>query len=331
MNLYPSFTKLNILLAKVQESPGTKQATLTDDDFVTVGDDFALDFKEDFKEQNLAQGILGQPQRIKGVQTIDVKVNMPVIPIKYTEYPSTLPNITNFLRCAGMKYSQANPAIHTFVPSSDEDGDYKDMTLWGYTGNKTTGRCMKTMVHSVMFDCKLAWTIGEAMMAEFTGKGVPDGIPESPSEYPFGHSEPPLLSLVPPAFLKATSLSVLGSDYSILKGELTIGNQIELIKHPGEISGFKRAVIKGRTSTFSLSVYQNSGEADPIADMDGEVIDALLLKFGAIGAEIQISSSKAAFHDVKNGKDGDLNTHEIAGYFVDNDFAIDIGTITSPY
>jgi hypothetical protein len=324
MNQYPSFSKLNVLLAKIQESLGTKQAALVADDFVTVGEDFSLDFKEDFKEQGLAQGIFGQPRRIRGVQTIDVKVSMPVIPVP-SDYPVVEPNIGDFLKCAGHKYELVEPYLNRYTPSSDIDANWKDMTLWGYTGNKSNGKTIITKVHSVMFDCKLAWTIGEAMMAEFTGKGVPDGIP-APGNYVSGTL--PLLSVVPPAFLKTTNLLVLGSDYSVLKGELAFGNQIELIKNPADETGFLRATIKSRIATFSMTVYQNAGETDPIADMDGEVVDDMLLTFGASTAEIEIASSSAAFHDVKSGKDGDLNTHEISGYFVNNDYMLNFGNST---
>lgn len=314
----PSFSKLNVLLGKVQSALGTKQSSLTSSDFRTVGEDFSLDYVNDFKEQSLAQGIFGQPQKIKGVQSIDVKVTLPVIP---TGGAST-PNVHDFLRCCGMAYTLSTYE-HQYAPSSAIATDWKDMTLWGYTGDKTAGQSQLTKAHSVMFDSKLSWAIGEALMAEFTGKGVPDGVP-APASYVSGTLA--LLSDVPPAFLKSTYLSIVGEDYCVLKGELNFGNQIELVKCTSDASGFIRSTIKGRTTSFAMTVYQDIAAANPLSDMDGEVLDELKIRWGVTdGSLIEIgSTAKAQITSVKNGKDGDLNTYELAGYFVDNDWYLHI-------
>jgi hypothetical protein len=311
MALYPSFSKLNVLLGKVQASLGTKQASLINTDLRTVGEDFSLDYVRDFKEQGLAQGIFGQPQKIKGMASVDAKVTLPIIPTGST----TVPDVHDFLTCCGMAYALVGNE-HTYSPSSDVETDWKDMTLWGYTGDKAAARSLLTKAHSFMFDLKLSWTIGEAMMAEFTGKGVPDGIP-APGTYPASLG---LISTVPPAFLKSTSLNILGGTYCVLKGEITMGNQIELVKCPSADDGFLRTTIKSRISAFALTCYQDMGNEDPLAEMDAETIDALLLTFGVAGSRISVESNSAQITACKNGKDGDLNTHEISGYFLNNNW-----------
>lgn len=308
--MQPSFSKLNVLLGKLQSALGTKQSSLANTDFRTVGDDFALNYKPEFREQALAQGIFGQPSMIKSMASVEASVKLPVIPTGST----ATPNIHDFLLSCGLKYS-LSLNTHTYEPSSAIDTYWKDMTLWAYTGNKTAASSLLTKAHSIMFDLKLSWEIGAAMMAEFTGKGTPDGVPTAAS---YVSGDLALLSTVPPAFLKSTELTILGGTYCVLKGEITLGNQIEMIKCPSDDSGFIRSTIKSRKSTFSITCYQDMGNEDPLNEMDDETIGDIQLTFGVAGSRLGVGSSSAQITNCQNGVDGDLNTHEISGYFVNN-------------
>lgn len=176
MSMSASFSKLNVLLAKTQASLGTHQTGLDSSSFVTVDDNFTMDFKQEFTEPNLAQGIFGQPQSVAGTQSVDVKVTLPVIPTGST----TPANVDAFLTCSGLSKGLVGNAF-TYSPSSAYQTDWKDMTLWSYSGDHTNTNSLLTKTHSVMFDCKISGELGKPCTFEFTGKGPSDGTPTGAS------------------------------------------------------------------------------------------------------------------------------------------------------
>jgi hypothetical protein len=318
----PSFQKLNLLLGKVQSALGTKQSSLTLSDQRAVEDNFSLDYNPEFEGQNLAQGIFGQPQDVKGTAPIDVKISMPVVPSGTT----TAPNVADLLKCCGL--AQTGPATNmfTYTPSSLITA-WSDMTLWGYTGDKTTGNSLLTKVHSVMLNCKLSGELGKPFIAEFTGKGVPDGYPAAASYNATGSIT--LLSTITPAVIKSTTATIVGlTALHILKFEVDIGNVVELVKSPSDDSGFIRAIITNRLSKWSCTVLQDAvSTTNPIVQMNTPTLGLLDFIFGTAGARIEVASaaSKCMCTKVKQSVDAGLNTFDLSGTFVDNDYTIKIG------
>jgi hypothetical protein len=314
-----SYQKMNVLLGKVQSALGTKQSSLAYGDFRTIDDTFELTYNAEMIEQNLAQGFFGQPQTIKGMQSVDCKVSMPIIPTGST----TAPNVHDFMTCCGMKAELATN-LRTYTPSSDVATDWKDMTLWGYSGSKVTSESLLTKAHSVMFDAELAFELGKPALATFTGKGVPDGKPDS-ATYVSGTLA--VLSGAVPAVLKATTMTVCGYSLNILKANVKIGNDVQLIKSASDNSGYLQSMIAGRKSTWSATVYEETPASKNVFDLlDGQTLGLFQMTFGTAGSRITVASTaaKCEITSVKTGNDAGINTWEVSGSFIDNDFAIKI-------
>ena len=313
-----AYQKMNVLLGKLQSALGTKQSSLAFGDFRTIDDTFELSYKQEMVEQALAQGFFGQPQHIKGMASIDAKISMPIIPTG----SATEPNVSEFLKCCGMSYALAT-AKHTYAPSSDIATDYKDMTLWGYSGSKVSGESLLTKAHSVMFDLELALELGKPAQCVFTGKGVPDGKPDAAS-YVSGTLA--VLAGAVPAVVKSTTATIDGYSLNILKANVKLGNDVQLIKSMSDASGYLQAMITGRKSTFTATVYEETPASKNVFDLlDGQTLGNFAMTFGTAGSRITVASTgKTELVDVKPGNDNGINTWEITGSFVDNSWSLAI-------
>jgi hypothetical protein len=318
--IVPTFQKLNLLLCKAQSVVGTKESSLVYTDFITVDDTFSLDYKKDFTEQGLVQGIFGNPQSVPGSSSVDVKITMPITPTGAV----TVPTIKPLLDATGCVYALATKK-HTWIPTSTIASNWKDVTLWGYTGDKTTGDSIITKAHSVMFDLEVSGEVGKPVIANFTGKGVPDGVPAA-GDYP--SSAVSLISTVPPAVLKNTTMTINGLSLNILKFSVKWGNDVQLIKSPSDDSGYLQSMIVGRKSTWSVTVYmENASANNPLTGMAAGTLATTTIKFGpATDSLISFTSgsNKSEITDCKQSVDNGLMCWDITGSFVDNNFTFAI-------
>lgn len=320
--MVPTFKKLGLLLAKQQTALGTKQSSLTMTDQSAVEDSFSMDYKKEFQEQNIAQAIFGQPQMVAGVSSIDVKVTLPIIPTG----SATLPNVARYLNCSGMTYALAT-SKHSWTPSSDVTADWKDMTLHSYTGEKTTsgGDSLLTKAHSAMFDVEISGEVGKPVMATFTGKAVPDGVPAA-TNYISGTLTP--LATVPPAVLKNATQTINGISFNILKFNFKMGNDVQFVKSMGDDSGHLQSMITGRKAQLTATVYMEDQSAkNPLTGMAAGTLATTALKFGNATdnlISITSASNKSQIVDAKQGEDNRLVTWELTVAFVDNNVTLAI-------
>lgn len=317
--MVPTFQKLNLLTAKVQSALGTK-ATPAAADFITVDDNFSLDYKKEFAEQALAQGIFGNPQSVAGMSMVDVKVTLPIIPTG----SATVPNVGNFLNCCGMLYALAT-SKHSWTPTSIIPSNWLDMTLWGYTGDKTTGDSIITKAHSVMFDYEISGEVGKPCTITFTGKGVPDGVPAAGTYLTDSISA---ISTVPPAVLKNATQTINGLSMHILKFSVKGGNDVQFIKSMGDDSGNLQSMIVNKKATWAVTAYmEDASSINPTTGMAAGTLATTTIKFGSAAASlisITSGSNKSEILECKQGVDNGLMTWEISGTFVDNNFTIAI-------
>jgi len=322
-----SLQKLNILLGRLQENKGIEEPGLSDaTDFRTCEDGFSLDYKQEFGPQNLAQGVFGQPQEVKGLASCEAKISIPAIP---TGDPLVPPNVNDFLYCSGLTVALTGVFPIDYVQSSNITSDCSDMTLWAYTGDKGTSNSLMTKTHSVMFDCKISGELGKPLMFEFSGKGAVEDKPTG-SDYPDGALA--LLSDRVPAVIKTTAMTIGGIEgMKILKFDLSLGNKVELVKDSSKKYGYTQATIVGREVKFSAQVLQEnlgSDSSNPIQKLVGEILGNFKIEIN--GAEpstetkitIASASGMCALTGVKQASESGLNVFDISGIFVNNDLKI---------
>jgi hypothetical protein len=319
--MVPTFQKLNLLLAKQQSALGTKApSALTVTDQSAVDDTFELNYKQESADQSLAQAIFGQPQTVRGMAEIECKVTMPIIPTG----SATVPTVGKYLNSCGMSYALATNK-HSWAPSSDVATDWHDMSMNGYTGDKTTGDSILTKAHSAMFDVEIAGEVGKMVTATFTGKAVPDGVPAAAS-YPTGSVT--AISTSVPAVLKNATQTINGLTLHILKFAFKTGNDIQLVKDMNDASGHLQAMIVGRKSTMTCTVYmENASSNNPLTGMAAGTLATTTLKFGSATdylISIISGTNKSEIVDCKPSVDNGLMCWDISLNFVDNSVTLAI-------
>jgi hypothetical protein len=311
-----AYKELDVLLLKAQASIGTAQTSLANTDFLTVGTGFGLDLVQEIVPVEMTAGIFGQTSPVPGLYRYDAKISVPVIPTG----TSTEPIIANLLKSSGMTVSTSTNK-HTYSPSSTYTS-WKDVTLWSYTGDKQSGDCLLSKAHSVMFDWTLTAEVGQPAMMEFTGMGPAYALPAA-GTYVTG-TLTPLATLIP-ATMKATTVTIAGQTYKILKLSVSIGNEVRMLKDPTATGGYFRADIAKRTSKWTATVYQeNLSDLDPHVELNTPTLTSFSVTWGTAGSRITVAAdtSKAQITSVKNVDEEGIKTFDLEGAFVDNGFTL---------
>lgn len=319
--MVPTIQKLNLLLAKQQTALGTKApSALVMTDQSAVADTFELMYNKEFAEQSLAQAIFGQPQRVGGMSSVDVKVVLPLIPTG----SATVPNVGRYLNSCGTSYALATKK-HTWTPSSAVGANWHDMSLNGYTGDKTTGDSLLTKAHSVMYDVEISGEVGKEVTCTFTGKGVPDGVPAAATY--LTDSLTPISAMVP-AVLKNATQTINGLSMHILKFAFKLGNVVNLIKSMGDDSGNGQAMITERKAGMTVTVYmEDASTNNPLTGMAAGTLATTTLKFGSATdylISIISGTNKSEIISCKPSVDNGLMCWDVELAFVDNNVSFAI-------
>lgn len=242
-----AYKALDMLLLKVQSAVGTKNDALANTEYLPCIDDFAFRYQPEFVDLNLVKDRFGPTPKVRGKSLIDVKFTMPLSPTG----TSAVPSVNVPLLCSGFGYALAT-AKHTYTISGAYATDRKDCTMWGYTGDTTTGQTVITKGHSAMFDLELAGKLGEPVMATFSGKAIPDGQPAAGNYVAQAVTLP---TANPPALLKQGTMSFGGQTVSTLSWGFKTGTKIVPI--PGDnISGYVNMDISDFAPTFEVEFLQ---------------------------------------------------------------------------
>jgi hypothetical protein len=315
-----AYKELDVFLARNQTTLGTALTDIANTDFRAVANQFSLDVRQEFSPINLASGGFGQQAQVKGAASVDVKISLPVVPTGSV----TAPHVADFLKASGMSET-VSTNLYTYAPSSAHTTDWKDQTAWSYTGDKTSGDCLLTKAHSVMYDWELEGEVGKPLMLNLTGKGC---LASAPAAASFVSGTLTMPSGTVPAVVKATTMTIGGlTGLKIVKFKFSIGNSLQLIKDPSQDYGYSRCDIAGRESKFQITAIQeNLNPNNPYTIMDTPTLATTTFTFGVAGSRISIGSaaSKSQIIDIKNADDNGIKIFDISGIFVDNDFTFAI-------
>ena len=312
------YKELDVLIPKLQSALGTKNTVMSLIDSTAVLDGFTMDYIQEFSPLDFATATFGQEAQVKGVASVDVKVDMPIIPTGSTAACSA----DVFLQSSGMSVTTATN-LKTYAPSSDTTGVWKDLTLWSYTGEKTAGQCVRTTAHSAMFDFVLKGELGKPAMLSFTGKAATDTAPDS-SSFPTGTVTLPSQTI--PATIKATTMTVGSRALKVLDFEVTMGNTLSLIKDMSAAYGYSGCTITKRESKWKARAYaQSAATLSPFPIQDGPTLSDLSITWGpTAGSRITVAadSSKCQITSIKNEDEDGIKVWNMEGLFVDNGWSL---------
>lgn len=306
--------ELDVYLAKVQATNGTPEAALTNSDFAFVGSDSSFNPRFDMFDIESATGTFGQEGAVRGKGRVEQTFRMPIIPTA----SSTEPAVGIWLKSCGMEVTTATN-LHTYAPTSTP-ANWKNLTVWKYSGDKATGQCLITKAGNSMYNVKLSGKIGDPLFAEFSGVGRLVSLPAA-GNYVSGALTIPAVA---PAVIKSTAMTIAGTALKCTEFELDCGNEIVQVTDGSQDYGVYGADIGKRASKFSAKVYQESHATyNPFTNLDAGTLTTMTITFGVAGSKITISStSKTQVREATASDDGGILMYDLVGSIVDNSWSI---------
>ena len=309
--------ELDVFLAKLQSARFTAATGLTNTNFGYFRSDAVFKPEFDFADTDYATGTFGQEKSVRGKAKVAQTLSMPVIPTGST----TEPDIGKFLACCGMEMSGPTGNVFSYAPSNTP-ANWKDMTVWKYSGDKASGACLITKSDSALYNVKFTGKIGEALWAEFAGMGALTSLPAAGS-YVSGTLTIPSLE---PAIIKTTTMTIQGATLKCLEFVLDAGNAVTMIVDGSKDYGHQGADIGKKSGKWSAKVYQASHATfNPYTNLDASTLSTMACTFGIAGSKVTITAtSKTQCKDATSADDNGILIYDLAGTIIDNDWSISI-------
>lgn len=338
-----AFKQLDILLGRAQGTGSAAWATEVGlsatspdslfgaSDFLMVADGFSLDVTQEMTAQKYATGIFDQHRSVPGTVSADAKITtyLSANNSNSTGYPDAQADaFAIYLLASGMSVAQVgdeDSLTRAYWPTSNYTG-WNALKLHKYSGDLTAGNSLLTKACGVMFNGVIKGEIGKPISLELTGKGAVSAMPAN-VDYPGGTFTQ--LSDVIPAVLKSSAFQIAGGTYKLLTFEWDFGNKIELVKDMTAPFGFGYAEITDRTAKWKVKVYESPyGEGtNPFGAMAAGTVTDIKIVVGTSPTELTFktgygSANQAQITSIKPGNDNGINTWEIDGIVLNNDWAM---------
>jgi hypothetical protein len=222
------------------------------------------------------------------------------------------------LQCSGMKQSAAS-SIYTYVPTYKQS-EFKDCSVWHYTGNLDTTSALLRKVNNCMFDAEFTfdWR-GEAAVGKVTYTGV-GSSPDAPAP---ATQATITKSTVGTQTIVGATVSMFGdSDYDPLMIKFTIKrNPVALANFT---SGYGMTLFSGTPEiTWEATVYKDSGALAETALRAG-TLGAISVSWGVAPNKLTFATGAgtAQITECSDGNQDNVDTYELKGIIVGNDFTV---------
>lgn len=310
------FKGLQQLAAKVQATFGTAHTTMDNGNlFANFLDDAEVQFKQEKSSIRIANNAFGITTNVYGIGSVDINVSFPL----GVTASSTEPHISPFLRASALKLTTSTKK-HTYEPSALYS-DWKDLTVWGQTGDRESGDGMLTKAYNAMFGFTIsAGKVGEVPKIAFKGIGIPVALPAAAS-YISGTQTMPGDTYLP--LMAASAVSIGGQTYKLLGFEFTWAtNPVIIPNAAGTFGGYRVSIGNDPRASMKLTVLQEDfSTLTPYAN--SKTAGTLTVTYGSgTDAKVSIKSGSSKFiYDPPVHSDSDgIQTLDITGDFIDNDF-----------
>jgi hypothetical protein len=246
---------LQVTLLKLQSVFGTPESSLTGSDYVAP-ENPEITIDPQTTEVELVGG--GFSNRLSVVGPYGAEVGM-TFPLRTGGAADALGEYYNALQCCGWKGTEVTN-VYTIAPT-ELQSEWKDCTVWGYSGNKDTSGSIVTKIGNVMFSPRfiLDFAAGIARL-EVKGRGMFSAVPAAGTIPSVARNT----VAVPP--LRGATISIMGdSDYEPLSFELDGGTTIESLIKASAASGKGASIIGDRKINWKAKVYRDlPATFDPI-------------------------------------------------------------------
>jgi hypothetical protein len=317
--------ELELMLLKLQTTFGTAETTLDGADIIEpeLGAKLTLDVPS--SEIELVSGGFPQYPSVIGAYEAGVQLSLPV---RSGGAENNAGQLAKLLKMCGFGETTSDTDADStndrfiYAPSNSR-ADWKDGTVWGYSGSKASSDSYLRKAYNVLGTGKFALDFEKCTAKfEFNGKGVYTGAAAAATQPSANRTS----SVITPA-LRSATLNLFGdTDYDPLSLEFDFGQEVVVTIKGSAAQGRGVSVITKRRISWRAKVYKDVSVDPETAFLSGTQ-GTISCAWGTAPNKITLSTTKAQMTSPPNDSDhSGVTCYDLAGICVDNDFAVQIDT-----
>lgn len=308
---------LQTVLAKIQTTAGTLETSLDSTHWVGAIKP-TIQLEPPASPIDIVGAGFGNMPNVIGGYAATAKMSFP-IRILAQDSPG---HWTTFLKAAGWK--ETGPASHsyTYTPSNLQS-EWKNLTIWGYTGNMDSSSSILRKIGDLLFAGKIILDFEKSIATlDIDGKGRFEAAPVAASQPAITRDS----VACPP--LRGATISIMGSSsYVPLYFELDFSQDVQTTLNPAVTGGMSLSVIVKRAMKFNVRVYKElPGTVDPIASLIAGTTAAFSIAWGSSKYTVAITAGQIT--KVTEADQNGIETYELAGEVINNGATITVDTTT---
>ncbi|MFA5323425.1 MAG: hypothetical protein WC373_12200 [Smithella sp.] len=276
--------------------------------------------------------------RVKDIDLVGSPQNASVIGPRECGISLSIPFRTGAAKGNQLQMDQALLSCYMAVTASDTDSDstddrfiyipsykdseWKDSTIWAYSGCQDTDLALLYVLQNCSFGAKISLDFNDAIASlSLEGKGVLSATPALATQPTVTPS-----TVVPPALIGATINFLGDSDYIPAKIDFDLGPDIYATLKPTAASGLGITTPGAKRKVkWSAKVYHDSG-VTPFTTLLAGTTGTISVSWGTVPNKFTVSTTKAQIRTCKISAENNVTCYDLEGICVDNDFAIQIDT-----
>lgn len=310
-------------VCSLQAAFGTEALVLSTFDVAEVMEGSKCGFTAKTSPVALVGAGFSQNASVRGPSVADVTL---VYPLRTSGVQDTETDLQRALQCSGLLLSGPTSHKYTYAPTSVATS-WKDMTVWGYSGDMSTTAAYKRILYNCMFNPKFTLDFKDEGFAkvEFTGKGVYKGPAAAATQLVVTKDA----GLVQP--LRGVTLTFFGdTDFDLLKLEFDLGQEVTTTAKPTDSTGLGMTLITKRAIKWTATVYRDTA-ADAETLYSAGTLGTISCSWGDAPNKITIATGalKAQITEIADGDSDGVETYELSGIVVDNDMSIEFDTTSA--
>jgi hypothetical protein len=317
---------LSQVLVKEQATFGAAETTLDNTNAAEV-ESPKLTIGTRVRKMALVSGGFSQQRSIIGPREASVSM---VYPFRTGNAEASFGAIASAIKACGFKEtlsdtdedSSNDRAIYT---PSNKQSEWKDLTVWGYSGNADASGALLRKIANVMGNGKITLDFNSGVaLFNFDGKGILNAEDTAATQVSITPS-----AIVCPSLVGST-INFFGDDYDLISLEFDFGQEVTVTAAPQtETTGLGQSYISKRLITWKAKVYKDNS-AIPVTTFHAGTTGPISVAWGTAPNKWTVSTTKAQIDEPPQDSDENgIETFDLSGICVDNDFAIQADSAVS--
>jgi hypothetical protein len=312
-------TALQLLLAQQQATFGTAETDLTAADIIETIGPAEFSWDPGMTSIEYVAGAFDQDAAVPGLMSygLNFKTYM-----RTGGASGSYGQIDTLLLASGMTGATSSGPKKTYTFSSVRS-EWKDLTVWGYSGDLSTTGALLRKAHNLILNPKFILEAGKPAIVEFSGMGAWGGIATTAAQPSITKAR-----ISPPAFLGASIITINGdNDYKLLKLEYDCGQTSKLTLDPLFSAGYGQTQITNRKIKWKATVYCDLvGIVDPETALQNGTEGAVKTQYGTAPNKITFDAPYGQITAAPLGDADGVQVWELEGQCNRNSFSIEFDT-----